>query len=161
MSDASSSDEPKRDNDDNESRDAQDTAAILARRRRFVVAAMSSLALSATEACSPPAPCLEYVNPDTGVDARGADSSVADTGVAPDVGPQPCLSPPFDAGVVTDTGVDSTSPMPCLSPPFDSGVEDAAPSACLRIAPTDSGVEDTGNDAAPAACLRMVPPRDE
>jgi hypothetical protein len=149
MSDSSSEAEgPRRDERDDE-RDTLDTEAILARRRKFIAAALGALTLGAAEACSPPTPCLE-VNP-TDTPSRDA----TDTGI--DSAPMPCLTPPFDSGV--DTGVD-VAPMPCLSPPFDSGVEDApdaAPTPCLRVIP-DGGAEQDVADAAPTPCLRVTPP---
>jgi hypothetical protein len=147
MSDASSSsDDPRRD-DDESSRDAQDTDAILARRRRFVAAALGSLALATSAGCSPPQPCLEVVEPDrpsSDASEASAPRDVSAGDAQDDGGPMPCLTPVLDSGVAED-GAGDVAPMPCLSPPLDAGgggqdaSEDAAPSACLRIAPIDSG----------------------
>jgi hypothetical protein len=152
MSDASTADEPRRD-DDEGSRDAHDTQAILARRRRFVAAALGSLSLAASAACSPPQPCLEYVEPDR-VTGDASDSS----------SPQPCLTAPLDvrsADAAEDAQGDQSAPMPCLSPAIDAGA-DVQPMPCLSP-PFDSGwvEQDAGeDDAAPAPCLRMLPPSD-
>jgi hypothetical protein len=143
MSDASSSSDEPRGDDDESTRDAQDTDAILARRRRFVAAALGSLALATSAACSPPQPCLEVVEPDrpnSDASEASAPRDVSAGDAQDEGGPMPCLTPVLDSGVADDV-----APMPCLSPPLDTGVgeqdasEDAAPSACLRIAPIDSG----------------------
>lgn len=99
---------------------------ILARRARFVAAALATLATTATavEACGgdtdtagdatdggSPQPCLSP--PATVRDAGGSDA---------DAGPQPCLSPPRtiqDAG--DDADADAGVPQPCLAVPPDGG----------------------------------------
>lgn len=97
---------------------------ILARRARFVAAALGSLGAVGAVACAEP--CLSVNVDDTGtVDSGRADTSegTIDTGR-----PQPCLSdvgPPRDTSTDTsvtdaDTGAD-TGPMPCLIPPEDTG----------------------------------------
>ncbi|MDP3275297.1 MAG: hypothetical protein Q8Q09_08900 [Deltaproteobacteria bacterium] len=105
--------------------DHEDREAILARRRRFVAAALSSLTLSATALvdCAPQ-PCLS---------PRMQDAQVADAT------PQPCLTAPppdvresdasepdareaVDAADVQDTrDAQDAQPMPCLSPPLPDG----------------------------------------
>ena len=83
---------------------------ILARRARFVAAAVAGIAAAcggSTED-SKPKPCLEPVLRDAGADAD----------------PKPCLTPlPPDADVVVDAGADADAePQPCLSPlPPDGG----------------------------------------
>jgi hypothetical protein len=89
----------------------EDRAVILARRRRLVAAALSSLALGAAVSdCSPtPSVCLS-VRPD-----------VEDSGVMAEA--QACLS------IQRDTGSD------------EQESSDAAPMPCLDIAPTDGGMD--------------------
>jgi len=88
---------------------------ILARRARFVAAALAglNLAMCGGKSETDPQPCLSVVSDDDGGN------------------PQPCLSPPgpgpVDAAVdVGDAGTDAddpdAQPQPCLSPlPPDSG----------------------------------------
>lgn len=91
---------------------------ILARRARFVAAAMTGMGVigcaSKSEAC------LSIVATDSGP-TDASDTSTTDTKQ-----PEVCLSAPFDSGS-SDSAVDSASdattdgadsfPMPCLSPP--------------------------------------------
>lgn len=92
--------------------DELDRQAILARRKRFIGAALLGLAGAAAVACS------------DAIDTPKGDAGTADA--AADATPQPCLSPvvpPEDAGRDTgsDAGADAT-PQPCLSPlPPDAG----------------------------------------
>ena len=83
--------------------DEDNRRLILARRARFVAAALAGVAAS-TAGCGKAEPCLsQVVNPDSGE-------------------PQPCLTPPNpnidagDAGADADAGSDA-EPQPCLSPP--------------------------------------------
>lgn len=103
---------------------------ILARRARFVTAAIASAGLAACR------PCLDVAPPDDGVrpDAPTAkDAGPTDGGAEP----VPCLDvPPPDTGVPLDMGL-----------PPDTGVADAgaketgpAPRPCLKV-------------ASPKACL--------
>jgi hypothetical protein len=89
----------------------EDHAVILARRRRLVAAALSSLALGAAVSdCSPtPSVCLS-VRPD-----------VEDSGVMAEA--QACLS------IQRDAAMD------------EQDASDAAPMPCLDIAPTDGGMD--------------------
>lgn len=113
---------------------------ILARRAKFMAAAMTSLmgcsddakmadpepCLSVAYDAGPddtarPQPCLTDTGPsDTGAADTSTDSSVTDGDRDADTGPTPCLVPPLDTGVgdATDTG-----PAPCLKMPFDSGTD--------------------------------------
>jgi hypothetical protein len=128
-------DEPKRDDD---SDDACDRDAILARRRVFVTGALASLAMSACDHLPNPFACLSPVAP------AMLDASV------PEITPNPCLTPVWrepDAGVsahLINSPVDTQD---------DSGV---TPGPCLRVASQPSGSPDAG--ARPRACLRMVTP---
>ena len=146
--------------------DELDREAILARRRRFIAAALSGIVLSQA-ACATPQPCLEPVPPtkdastDTGTPQpclspvwdAGPDNGPPPPDAGPDAGPQPCLTPlPPDAG-----------PQPCLSDVFvprDTGPGDAGivaldrPQVCLSIA-LDAGPQDTGT---PMPCLSPPPP---
>jgi hypothetical protein len=101
--------------------DDEDRDAILARRNRFVSAALAGLAgASLVAACG------------------GEVSTPNDAG-----SPQPCLSPTAQP----DAGNDS-APQPCLSPlPPDAGQDagnDATPQPCLSPLPPDAG--DAGGD---------------
>lgn len=98
---------------------------ILARRARFVAAAMTGMGVigcaSKSEAC------LSMVAEDAGPDGT------RDTSAADSEQPEACLSAPFDSGSgdtgrgdtpgdVTTTDSADTGPMPCLAPPpGDSG----------------------------------------
>lgn len=96
---------------------------ILARRAKFIAAAVASAGAIAcsSESSSGPTVCLEPT-----IDA-GRD--VGDTM------PMPCLDPVVDTGVsdTTDTG-----PTPCLTPVEDTGAGDAeqdtGPAPCLKMA---------------------------
>jgi hypothetical protein len=92
----------------------QDRAAILARRKRFVAAALSSLSLGAAVADCAPTACLSPQPQD----AR------TQTDVASQAEAQACLSVARDEGVPTDASDDS-APMPCLGvAPTDGGARD-------------------------------------
>lgn len=95
----------------------EDTRAILARRGRFVAAALTGLTGAAlAAACASAEACLSMIAPeqDAAVDADRPSDATAD---AP---PVPCLSiKPTDAGDAGDAS-------------------DAEPTPCLRIAP-DAG----------------------
>ncbi len=91
---------------------------ILARRARFVAAAVASVGIACgkTEAGPAPMPCLSVTIPSDG-EAPASD---------PGPPPMPCLSPlPADAAAFdppSDAGADATIPVPCLSirrPPKD------------------------------------------
>jgi hypothetical protein len=101
---------------------------ILARRARFVAAALAGVA---------------------GV-------AVACGGSIDDADPQPCLSPPYqprDAGSGTDA-----EPQPCLEPlPPDAG-DDAEPQVCLSPLPPDAGDAGDADTGVPQPCLSQLPP---
>jgi hypothetical protein len=102
--------------------DDEDREAILARRNRFVSAALAGLAgASLVAACG------------------GEVSTPSDAG-----SPQPCLSPMAEP----DASRDGSLPQPCLSPlPPDAGRDtgnDATPQPCLSPLPPDAG--DAGGD---------------
>lgn len=92
--------------------DELDRQAILARRKRFIGAALLGLAGAAAVACSD---AIETPKGDAGTTDAAADAT-----------PQPCLSPvvpPEDGGkdASSDANADAT-PQPCLSPlPPDAG----------------------------------------
>ncbi|MFO0643628.1 MAG: hypothetical protein U0183_30660 [Polyangiaceae bacterium] len=95
-----------------------DRQAILARRSRFVAAAVVSLTGAAFVNC---AACLSPSDPDV----RDA-ATISDGGSdATDARPQPCLSIARDAEPEGDATLDAKSdatPQPCLVPPLpDSG----------------------------------------
>jgi hypothetical protein len=88
-----------------------DRAAILARRKRFVAAALSSLSLGAAVADCAPTACLSPRPEDaqTQNDAQQAEA-------------QACLSIARDEGVEPDAA--DSSPMPCLDvAPSDGGAD--------------------------------------
>lgn len=94
-----------------------DRQAILARRSRFVAAAVVSLTGAAFVQC---ASCLS--RPSDPNDERDA-ATISDAGNDGDSRPQPCLSIARDAetDAITDARSDAT-PQPCLVPPLpDSG----------------------------------------
>jgi hypothetical protein len=108
--------------------------SILARRARFVAAALASagIAALAAQGCGGKS------------DADGSGVS-QDAGSDGDAEPRACLAPPYDAGA--DTG-----PQPCLDPPYDAG-SDSDPQPCL-FAPFDAGSD---ADAEPQPCLAPPP----
>lgn len=114
---------------------------ILARRARFVAAALASVAASTAGLTAG----LEGCGGETSerIDG-GASSSTTSSGnpqpclSVQDPNPQPCLSPPLEP-VDASAGDDGAPPQPCLSPP----------QPCLKIA------LDSGN---PQPCLSMPPP---
>jgi hypothetical protein len=87
--------------------------AILARRARFVAAAIASVTVSCGGETSDPSPqpCLEPA-----VDAGDAGDDSA---------PEPCLGMPAP----------DAEPQPCLSAP----APDAEPAPCLDVEPPDAG----------------------
>jgi hypothetical protein len=95
---------------------------ILARRARFVAAALGAIGTGVT-ACSCALVCLEPALSDTGV----ADTDAGDTRDATtDTGAQPCLTADTPPDTNFDTAVSDTAdtgPMPCLEPPLDSGAD--------------------------------------
>lgn len=104
-----------------------DRDAILARRSRFVAAALAGLAgASLIAACG---------------------GNVADD-KEDAASPSPCLSP---TATPVDAGRDGT-PQPCLEPPID---RDAEPQPCLSIA-IDAEAPDA-SDAGPQPCLAPPP----
>jgi hypothetical protein len=96
---------------------------VLARRARFVAAALAGVAASTTplvaavavtEGCggetSEPQP-----QPSLSVDASPGDGDARN-----DTGPQPCLSVDADVNEPTEAGNgDAAGPKPCLAPPSD------------------------------------------
>ncbi|MBN9165758.1 MAG: hypothetical protein BGO98_45505 [Myxococcales bacterium 68-20] len=104
---------------------------ILARRARFVAAALASVTAAAVAGTSVNA-CggeLDPTESDTGgggtAGDRDAQASDGADGASKDATPQPCLSPrkPDD-------------PQPCLTPPADDDDDfDAGPMPCLKFAP--------------------------
>jgi hypothetical protein len=92
---------------------------ILARRARFVAAAVASVGIACGKTESgPPMPCLSIAVPN---DAEPPPQPCLSVPLPPDAGPppMPCLSPmPADASAFdppADAGADATIPVPCLS----------------------------------------------
>ncbi len=115
---------------------------VLARRARFVAAAMAGLATASCDACNPPQPCLsQAMNVDSGL-PPGPCLSVAY--IPNDAGEQLAIDDAGDAGNASDAGDAGAAgkdagkkvvvgppappPMPCLSPT-------APPQPCLKPPP--------------------------
>lgn len=103
---------------------------ILARRARFIAAAVSGMAIVGCSSTQAEA-CLSTVA-DTGADdarddaRKDATSDAVIDATDADTEPMPCLSAPLDTGSAdtttsTDTSTTDTGPMPCLVPPEDTG----------------------------------------
>lgn len=140
---------------------------ILARRARFVAAALASAGI-ATASCGgettgdgSPEPCLsigasggQYNDGGIG----GAETSTGGRQGGSGGMPMPCLSPP-QGGMYGAGGM----PMPCLSPPL--GGAGGVPQPCLDIVPTggaggapsDAGPDATDAGAAPLDAAIPVP----
>ena len=111
---------------------------ILARRAKFVAAALAGVTVAGTEACKPQ-PCLE---------------------IAPapsDTAPGPCLSapwvPPVDAGGAEDAGTDGGSvDATDASRTADAGDASVADPGKTRAAAADAGSPDAGSR------LKPIPP---
>lgn len=115
-----------------------DKKTILARRARFVAAALTSAGLGAlaVQGCGG-----DTSSPGTDAAADGAVDAQPD-------GPSVCLSQPFDGG--------HDAPQPCLSPPPPDAADDAddaEPQPCLAPPPAEAG-----DDAVPQPCLSQPPP---
>lgn len=105
---------------------------ILARRARFVAAALASVAVTGAEACgggTEPVPTSE-----DGGTSSGSSGTSGTSG-----NPQPCLTPP------NPSSSSSGNPQPCLDVAYDAG----EPQPCLKVA------YDAGN---PQPCLSMPAP---
>jgi hypothetical protein len=109
---------------------------ILARRARFLVAAVAGAGLLSGCSEDEPQVCLTIA---PGVD--GGDGASAEAQMCLSVAPDACLAPPFDVAV--------DAPQPCLDIMPDASDEDAMPQMCLAQPPPDAGVD----DAEPEACL--------
>jgi len=145
--------------------DANDDAKkiILARRARFVAAAMTSVGIACGNSATPPEAPVSPASTET---ARPDEYAVPpdaapppDNAQPPDAGPMPlpCLSPPPPPA--------SVPPAPCLSPP--------APCLTPRL-PPDAGATSTADAGAgagpstkpqrpeiePVVCLSVAPRRD-
>jgi|GEM_PF-2369309 len=115
-------------------------AIVLARRARFVAAAVASVGIACGKSTTPPEPCLSAT-------------------VQPDAAPLPCLSPmPADAGR-------EAPPMPCLSQPMPTSTADAAADAgkppnadagAKPLAP-DAGAHRRPTGPGPVPCLSVAP----
>lgn len=102
---------------------------ILARRAKFVAAAIVGVAGCGSEAQV----CLTPLYDASTSDTRDG----ADTRDAADTNPMPCLAPQPEDSAVTDSGSDTKS--------ADSSI-------------SDTSVSDTGGDTFPVPCLSMPPP---
>ena len=100
---------------------------ILARRARFVAAALASVAATTTalgasvEACGGETTQQPGTAGDGG---NGTDGANPQPCLSPTANPQPCLSrrAPLDAGNKdADADADAGEPQPCLSPPAPDG----------------------------------------
>lgn len=132
--------------------DDEDRDAIILRRRRFVAAALSGIAVTTGTACGDSHEPTADAGPGVCLGAP-FDAGPSDAG-RPDAGPppMPCLEPPEpDAGAASDAGaeldagpridagrgVDAGEPKPCLSPPAppeDAGSDaEPEPMPCLTF----------------------------
>lgn len=109
---------------------------ILARRARFMAAALAATGIACAKVEEEPPGDAAVVDArpegclspewDSAEPCLGA--PIEDTGPSvclSDTGPEPCLDPAWDSG-----------PEPCLEAPWDTGADvDAEPSVCLKMAP--------------------------
>jgi len=111
-------------------------AVILARRARFVAAAMASIGIACGKQEQKPQPCLSpIVNPDAAGATPASDLPEAST----DAGSEDATPAPADAGTDAEGGTPKTGTK--AKP--DAGGQ--RPQVCLRIAP-------------PRPCLKMAKP---
>jgi hypothetical protein len=117
---------------------------ILARRARFVAAAMMGVGLASCEGKCAPSACLKI--------------AVSE----PDAAPMPCLSPPAllpDAGVSVSGG-DAGDDAAADAGPADAGSADAGPA---DAGPADAGPADAGRPKPPPPprrrCLSVAHPQ--
>jgi hypothetical protein len=124
-----------------------DKKLVLARRAKFVAAALAGVSVACgKEPAPPPQPCLSVP-----MDNRDAG--------APEPPPQPCLTPmmmPEDAGPpaaatdasagdastsgAKDAGTAPPKPTPCLAPPLPTNTAPTKPMPCLTpVRPPDKG----------------------
>jgi len=131
------SDDPKDDPKDTKEQERQVAArrAVLARRTRFVAAALAGVSVAACGKSSGPDVCLKVSPPAT------------------ETAPQPCLNvvstPPIDPDAAPPMGADGGA-----SSPSDAGVSDA--NAAVAPAKKDAGA--TPPPTVPTVCLRVAPP---
>jgi hypothetical protein len=130
--DAQSTKAEPRDSGPNDDADDEARRIILARRARFVAAALACAGI-ATAACG-------------GETSGGEDSPYADGGANSGAGgaPQPCLQP--SAGGAENYG---GMPLPCLSPPQGGSYNYGGSPPIAGGAPGDAGEDATPTDAAP------------
>lgn len=114
---------------------------VLARRARFLAAAIAGVGVACSDPKHPPMPCLEpMADPDAGMDAGGAEPQVCLSVAEPE--PQPCLQPlpPPDAGapdsapVAADPTPPPTTTAKPKKPPHPKP-QVADPMPCLSVAP--------------------------
>jgi hypothetical protein len=121
---------------------------ILARRARFIAAAIASAGVAGCGGDAASSACLSTYVPQDGGSDVGADARPCN---APDVSheAQMCLQPQPPDAADADAG-----PQVCLSqPPPDAADEDTGPQVCLKIAPDASDDADAG----PQMCLQPPP----
>lgn len=110
--------------DDSNPKKADDARRlILARRARFIAAALASVAV-------------------TGAGAEACGGSTEPEPTTQDAGPRPCLDPPNTS---SSSSSSSGTPQPCLAPPLP---EDAGPKPCLDVA-YDAGPQPCLSPPAP------------
>lgn len=92
-----------------------DRQSIIARRARFIAAALATLAggMASSEGCSD----VTIVDDDGGTGGAGAGQ------------PQPCLAP--NIGGAGGAGGEGGAPQPCLGMPLGGGGEGGMPQPCL------------------------------
>lgn len=99
---------------------------ILARRARFVAAAMASISIACGKESKNPEPCLSVIE----IDSGSAEPTSVDASIASDAGGEDASTP--DAAPAPDSGAPpkadgGPAPQPCLRA--------APPRACLKVAP--------------------------
>lgn len=100
---------------------------ILARRAKFMMAALAVSGVACAKVDDDPKPTTTDAGSDTRPNACLSPQADAEPCLGISADAEPCLEPPYDAG-------DDTGPMPCLDP-----VPDAEPEVCLAPPPADSG----------------------
>ncbi len=138
-----------------------DRAAILARRKRFIAIALSSLTSGA--ACAQPQPCLSIAQPESGnpppdnvpVEPTPNSTTPVDPTPTNQPAPESCLKVAAPSNTTKEP-----APEACLKVAAPSNTtKEPSPQPCLKVAPPPKEPEPT--TAPPEACLRVAPPKQE
>ncbi|MBK6697055.1 MAG: hypothetical protein IPG50_33445 [Myxococcales bacterium] len=140
-----------------ETRDKEDREAILARRNRFVAAALSGMAGAAVVAACTPRPCLEPMpSPgNTGAPDRDA-AERSDGAVDASATTVDAAAPPKPDEEVPD-GAPPAKPVPPKPPsptPMPPGRDGGSPAPCLSMPPPRV---EPGKGPGPMPCLSVAP----